>query len=110
MHPGTLFANIRDVEKIGIDSLLGQGIPEGGLMHPGRAGSNDHPVNAKLPYVVLDEILPWIGAEIPVVPGYFDTAKGCKTLNQFPTIDRSGDIGSTVADVNPDLFGHFSLL
>jgi hypothetical protein len=75
-------------------------------MHPGRAGSDHHPYDGEFVDIFLDQILPGIRAEIPVVPGDLDSRKRAGETGELLTIDGRSDVGPTVTNINADIFIH----
>jgi hypothetical protein len=106
MNPGALFPDIGNIEKVGIDPFFGKYVSKGRLMHPRRAGGDDHPVDGEITDILFDQILAGIGTEITVVTGNLDSGEGSGKRGEFMTIDRGSDIRSTVTDVNAYFFVH----
>jgi hypothetical protein len=106
MHPGALLPNIGDMKKIRIDSGGGEKISEGGLVHPGRAGSNDDPFQGELLDILFDEILARIRTEVAIIPGDLHSGQVAGESDKLFAIDRGCDIGPAVADIDADVFFH----
>ncbi len=106
MHPGTLFADVGDIEKIGIDPFRREERSESGLVHPGGAGGNDDPIQRKFPDILFDEVLSRIRAEVAIIPGYLDPRQDAGKTDKFFAIHGCGDVRATMTNVNADFFIH----
>jgi hypothetical protein len=54
MNPGTLFTDIGDIEKIGIEAFRRNGISKGDFVHPRGTGRDHHPIDGKFADILLD--------------------------------------------------------
>ena len=98
MNPAAVFPQVGDLHQVRIQSGGGHGLAERILVHPRRAGGDDHPVQA----VVLDGIsngsLPGFAAVVFVLFNVGHHRHPFGRLDDLGNVHRSGDIGAAVAD------------
>ena len=101
-HPRALLADVGHQHEEGIETGLGAGPAEGGLVHARRARRHHHAVQPELGDVLLDLLLPGIRAHELVLARNHHAGFARHLLGQLFDVHRAGDVGATVTDVNPD--------
>ena len=66
-HPRAVLADVGHLQQVRVEAAVGGRLAEGGLVHGRRAGRHDHARDAELLDVVLDEVLPRVGAHVLVL-------------------------------------------
>jgi hypothetical protein len=89
-------------KKIRIDAGLTAGASEGALVHQGRAGGHNHPVQLVVPDIVPDGFLTGLRTHEHVVSGDSDPAKGGGKLSHFFRVDPASNIEAAVANIYSD--------
>jgi hypothetical protein len=100
MNPGTLFSDVGHFEKVGIESRRVDGLTIGRFVHSRRAGRYDHPVNAIVSDIVLNQVLAGVGTHVLIIPGDGNMGKGFGECRYLLDIDRCRNINSTMTDKN----------
>ena len=109
--PRVVLADVRHLEEELVEAAVRHCLAEGGLVHGGRTGGDDHAVDAELLDVVLDEHL----ARVLVLARLGHARKRGGELDDLGDVDLAGDVAAAVADVDADLqivavMSHSSLL
>ncbi len=104
VDPARLLADVCDFSLIGIQARR-LGCPaEGGLVHGRRASGDDDRIELVLVDPLADKLLPGVGTHVPVVAGIDYVGVSIDFLDYAFHIQRTSDIGSTVADKDADSF------
>ncbi len=98
-HPGAVFTDTGHLKVIRVQARPLAGVPESPLVKPGRTGCNHHPVDAHLPYVLLNHLLAGIGAHELVVPGNDNVSEAQGEPGDFLHGHLAGNVRSAVADI-----------
>jgi hypothetical protein len=106
MNPGTLFPDVGHFKKVRIESCRVNGLPVGRFVHPGRASSDDYPVNAAVSDIVLNQVLAGVGTHVLIISGDGDMGKGFGKCRHLFDVNRCRNIDSAMTDKNADF--HFS--
>ena len=69
VNPGALFADICDLDHIGVQTCLFAGLAERLLVHSGRAGTDDHAGQTVFMDFLLNHLLPGLGTHILIICG-----------------------------------------
>ena len=102
VHPGALFADVGHLKVVGVDPRLLDHGAECDLVHPRRAGSDDHPVQVIVVDVLLDHLLTGIATHVHMVAGHDHVGQRGRVFGHGHRIDRGRDIGPALADVDAD--------
>jgi hypothetical protein len=71
-------------------------------MHSRRTGGHDHPINAVVSDVVLDQILTGIRTHILIISGDGDSGKGLGISPYLFDIYCRSNVDTTMTDINTD--------
>ena len=102
VNPRALFADVGDFHHVGVETGLFRRLAEGGLVHPGRAGADDHAAQVVFLDCVPDHILTRLGAHILIVCGEYHAGLFAKGLGHGLYIHRGGDVGTAPTDEYAD--------
>jgi hypothetical protein len=96
-----MLPDICHLEKIGIQTSLLTGCPEGGLMHGGGTGGNHYPVKPQLLNVLLNQGLARVGTHELVVTGDYHRIQALGILGHGGKINCTGYVTAAMTDINP---------
>ena len=102
VHPRDVLADVHHLEVEGIQPALCHGVAEGVLVKEGRAGRHHDPVELVVPNVLLDQLLPGIGAHVLIIARDDDAVQRGDILRQGLHVHRARDVRAAVAHVEAD--------
>ncbi len=108
VHPGAVLAQVRHLHQVRVQPHVPDAAAERRLVHPGRAGGDDHPVELVLDDGLLDLLLARLGARVLVADGGHDAGQRRGVLRHRLRVDGAGDVAAAVADEHTDTRKGFS--
>ncbi len=105
VDPGAVLPDVGHLEEVGVEAAVLAAAPEGHLVHVGRAGGHDHPVELLVLDGLLDGGLTRLGARVHGVVGVHDVLEGQRPFGESSHIDGAGDVGAAMADEDADPHG-----
>ncbi len=110
MNPGTVFSDVGNFQKVGIETGFGKNIPKRPLVHRWRAGCHDDPVEVFRLDISHNEVLARIRTHVGVVSGKGHLGV---TLGKVPDrlhIHMVSNVDPTMANVDTDSHLEYSAL
>ncbi|OPZ85249.1 MAG: hypothetical protein BWY76_01490 [bacterium ADurb.Bin429] len=101
-HPTHVLADVGHLEKERVDAALRRRATEGSLVHQRRAGRHHDAVQPVLADILLDELLPGVGAHEFVIARHDDAGERCRELRHVRHVHFAGDVDAAMANIHPD--------
>jgi len=98
VNPTALFANIRHLALMSVETRCSRSISKSDFMHRRRACSNNDRVKSVLLYASFDQCLAWFRAKVPVVGRDHNVGSLAGSINNFADANRSGNIQAAMTD------------
>ena len=97
VNPGALFADICDLDHIGVQTCLFAGLAERLLVHSGRAGTDDYAGQTVFMDFLLNHLLAGLGTHVLVIGGENNAGLLGKGLRDCFHIDGRGNVAAAPA-------------
>jgi hypothetical protein len=102
VNPGAMLSDVRNLYEVSVQPCGFSGKTESQLVHQWGTGGDDNPVNPKIFYILLDEILTRIGTHEFVVACYDDIRCFRNEIADLRDINCCGNVYTAMADVYTD--------
>jgi hypothetical protein len=102
VDPRVVLPDVDHLEEEGVQASLRRRGAEGLLVQAGRARGDHDSREAVVADVLLDQLLPWVGAHVLVLPRDHDSRQLGGVLRQPLDVDGARDVGAAVANEDPD--------